>query len=437
MVQNEQNPLKNPVGQDWSAAQFRDLFDLEEIQRVQDSFSKATGVSSLITDPEGNPITRPSNFPRLCRMIRNTSKGKTDCIQAVSCLGLSNSPGLTVGRCFHGQLFNGRTGFDVGGQIVGNWLVGQVTDDSLDEEQLLDYASTLGLDKRETIQAVHELPRMSKQRFNDICEALHLLCNQLSALALQNLQQRIYIAKLQHIQSELQESEERYRALVQRSSEAILLIDPDTRKVIEANHHFREMLGYTETELQEMTAYDIVVDEKTSVDRYYEEVLPMNNELPVESRSFRHRDGHIVEVERSGTMVHLNGKKVYMVTARDVTDRKFIEEKMNFLSFHDILTGLYNRTYFEEELTRLECRRGGSVGLILFDLDGLKLVNDSFGHEHGDNLLMQTAELIQGCFRESDVVARIGGDEFAVVIQGTSAEGLESVVARVYQDVTN
>lgn len=133
-----------------------------------------------------------------------------------------------------------------------------------------------------------------------------------------------------------------------------------------------------------MKVYDVVEDTPASIDRYYDEILPVQNELPVELRSFLHKDAHVVEVERTGATVHLQGKKVYMVTARDVTERRMIEEKMHFLSFHDVLTGLYNRTYFEEELTRLERRRDGAVGLILFDLDGLKLVNDSFGHEQGD-----------------------------------------------------
>ena len=233
----------------------------------------------------------------------------------------------------------------------------------------------------------------------------------------------------------MQESEERYRALVQKSSEAIVLIDPETRMVIESNRHFQELIGYSQTELAEMPVYKFVLGNKEQIDRYYEEVLPLQHELPVESRQFRHKSGRIVEVERSGALVHLRGKTVYMVTARDVTERKYIEEKMNYLSYHDMLTGLYNRTYFEEEMLRRDKSGEVEIGLIIFDLDGLKLVNDSFGHEQGDDLLVRTAELIRSCFAESDLVARIGGDEIAVLMNRTSPEMIEAAMLRVYEAV--
>jgi len=418
-----------------SELHFEDLFDLEEIQHIQDAFSAATGVSSLITDPEGKPITRPSNFSKMCSMIRSTPKGLDRCMHSDRVLGLINPAGPIQGKCLSGGLFDGGTGITIGGRQIANWLIGQVVDDSIDKDRLRNYASELGLDEEEMIQALEEVPRMSQKKFGQICEALNLFGSQLSAQALRIVQQRRYIEELHQTQKELRESEERYRALMQSSSEAILLVDPDTRKVLETNRHFQELLGYSAEEIKGMAVYDLVYDDKKDVDRYYDEILPTQHELPVESRSFRHKSGRSVEVERTGAMVHLDGKKVYMVTARDVTERKLIEGKMLYLSFHDILTDLYNRTYFEEELSRMDRRREGSVGLIIFDLDGLKLVNDSFGHEQGDSLLVRMADLVQSCFSASDVVARIGGDEIAVLIKNTTLKSLEQIVAKVYYEV--
>ncbi len=435
MITDKPEMLTGHELMDASQLQFQDLFDLEEIQRLQDAFSSATGVSSLITDPCGNPITRPSNFVEVCSMIRAKPAGLARCMHSDAVLGLLNSAGPVFGKCLSGGLYDGGTGITVGGRQLANWLIGQVIDDGVDDEYLRNYARELGIDEIQMIQAFQNVPRMSQEKFRKICEALHILGEQLSGQAFRLIQQRRYIDDLQRTQAELMESEERYRALVQRSSEAILLIDPDSRKVIETNRHFQELLGYSEEEITGMSVYDLVNDNKKSVDRYYDELLPTQNELPVESRSFRHKSGRSVAVERTGVIVHLNGKKVYMVTARDVTERKYIEEKMLYLSFHDILTDLYNRTYFEEELARMDRRRAGSVGLIIFDLDGLKLVNDSFGHEQGDNLLVRMAGLIQGCFNEPDVVARIGGDEIAVLLRETSIKQLEQVVAKVYDEV--
>lgn len=91
-------------------------------------------------------------------------------------------------------------------------------------------------------------------------------------------------------------------------------------------------------------------------------------------------------------------------------------EEIKNLNLYDTLTGLYNRAFFEEELARFESEGSDSVGIIVCDVDGLKLVNDSLGHSYGDSLLVVAANLAKECFRKNDIVARIGGDEFAVLI---------------------
>ena len=117
----------------------------------------------------------------------------------------------------------------------------------------------------------------------------------------------------------------------------------------------------------------------------------------------------------------------------EVIERKAAEEKMAYFSLHDALTGLYNRTYFEEEMRRLSNDRVGNVGLIMCDVDGLKLINDSMGHDNGDSLLLATANLIKSCFRNTDVVARVGGDEFAILIPNCTPEILESAYNRLQE----
>ena len=416
---------------DRSGLQFQDLFDLEEIQCIQDAFADATGVASLITDPEGRPITRPSRFTSFCNLVRSSPKGRERCRQSDLVIGLGNSADPIWGACLSGGLIDGGTVISIGERPIASWLVGQVIENEPDEKWLRLFAQEIGVDAMDLLRASAEVPRMSHQQYEKICRALHLVGAQFSALAMKTWQQAHYIAEMGKTYEALRESEERYRALMQQSSEAIALIEPETRRILEVNQHFREMLGYSPQEMETKTAYDFVADAKEAIDRYYDEVLPLHHELPVELRPFRHKNGRIIEVERSGVLVHLAGRNVYMVTARDVSERRITEEKLNFLSFHDTLTGLYNRACFEDALTRLDYRHECGIGMIIFDLDGLKLVNDSFGHEQGDNLLVRAAELIDSCLRDNDIVAHIGGDEFAVLMHGMTDEALQVAVARV------
>ena len=116
---------------------------------------------------------------------------------------------------------------------------------------------------------------------------------------------------------------------------------------------------------------------------------------------------------------------------RDITARKQVEEKLRYMSSHDVLTGLYNRAYFENELERLTHGRHYPLSIVMGDVDDLKIVNDTRGHAAGDELLAVAAHLIKEAFRVEDIVARIGGDEFAVLLPDTDADAAAEVVARI------
>ena len=111
--------------------------------------------------------------------------------------------------------------------------------------------------------------------------------------------------------------------------------------------------------------------------------------------------------------------------------RKHTEEKLKFLSFHDSLTGLYNRAYFEEELKRLNNSRYYPLNIISLDINGLKVVNDTFGHDQGDKLLQHLASLLTSISRKGDIIARVGGDEFAILLPSTSSQATLDFCERI------
>ena len=129
--------------------------------------------------------------------------------------------------------------------------------------------------------------------------------------------------------------------------------------------------------------------------------------------------------DESGNLIALEG------IARDITERKNVEDQLKYLILHDSLTGLHNRTYFEKKMYRFEKKSYTSVSLIMCDIDGLKIINDTMGHEAGDKLLVITACIIKQCLSQGDVVARIGGDEFAILLVNSN----EKIVEIIYQRI--
>ena len=121
--------------------------------------------------------------------------------------------------------------------------------------------------------------------------------------------------------------------------------------------------------------------------------------------------------------------------ARDVTKRREMEDRLRYLSTHDEMTKLYNRAFFEAEIEQLEKGRSAPLSIVIADLDGLKEVNDSLGHDAGDGLIRAAADLLREIFRAGDVIARIGGDEFAVILKGVGEELLATIMERARQIV--
>ena len=182
-----------------SSLKFQDLFDLEEIQKIQDAFAEATGVASVITDVEGHPITVPSNFCRLCKdIIRKTEKGLANCMRSDAVLGRLHPEGPIVQPCLSGGFLGGGASICVGEYHIANWLIGQVLDDRASDEHLLKYAEEIGADPSAFQSALKEVSRMPKEQFEKVCKALFIIASQLSTLALQNVQQAREITRRKH-----------------------------------------------------------------------------------------------------------------------------------------------------------------------------------------------------------------------------------------------
>ncbi|MGL4550021.1 MAG: sensor domain-containing diguanylate cyclase [Gemmataceae bacterium] len=251
------------------------------------------------------------------------------------------------------------------------------------------------------------------------------------------------VTEEQRAERPLRESEEKFRRVVERLAEAVLLIDPDTKTVLEANDATLRLYGYPADEIPGLTLYDLSTHDRASVDANCRRTSELGHHAV--GRRHRRRDGSLLEVELGASEVTHGGRRVLAVVVRDVTDerryRHELEEanaQLHALARTDGLTGIPNRPAFDARLadeSAMAERTGRPLSVLLFDVDHFKAFNDAFGHPAGDDVLRAVAGLLRGAARVTDLVGRYGGEEFVAVLPDTDAEGALAVAERCRQAV--
>lgn len=144
------------------------------------------------------------------------------------------------------------------------------------------------------------------------------------------------------------------------------------------------------------------------------------------------KDGRLIWVEVSTKYrYHASGDIELVGVSRNIDKRKKAEEKVLYLSYHDQLTGLYNRRFYEEELFRLDTLRNLPIALIMADVNGLKLINDAYGHQMGDKILKEFAQILKSECRHDEIASRVGGDEFVILFSKTDRTSVENIIKRL------
>ncbi len=245
---------------------FEELFSIAELQRLLNQFYLTTGISSVITQLDGTPITVSTHRCRLCALIRSTDKGEKNCLQSDEELGLRAARGDPVFHCRSAGLLDAAAVIKIQGKPFAFWLIGQIRDETMTEEYIRRYARDLGINEDEAARAFSEVTYMKSDKFREIVGFIEILASQLSTIAYQNYQQKKHI--------------EEYRALIdeQKRNEAYLntLIDaiPDLlwMKNVEGeflycNKRFEGLFDKRVEDILGMTDYEFMEPERADLFR--------------------------------------------------------------------------------------------------------------------------------------------------------------------------
>jgi len=232
----------------------------------------------------------------------------------------------------------------------------------------------------------------------------------------------------------LRESEERYRSLVELSPEAVYIVRD--QQFIFANAAGVSLLGAETPEgLIGQSLHDALYPEHRETIEVRMRRLTVGQEwVPTEERFVR-LDGSVVDVEMTVVSFLYQEQPAIQIVARDITERKRDRERLNYLAYFDPLTSLPNRQLFNDRLSQaltLAHRRREQIAVVVLDIDRFKEINDTLGHHIGDCLLQVVALRLKGCLRDSDTIARIGGDEFFLILPNIGgAKDAEAVAQKI------
>ena len=243
------------------------------------------------------------------------------------------------------------------------------------------------------------------------------------------------ITRQKKAEEELLISEAKYSAMVANILDVLMITD-ENLVVQYVSPNIQKLFGWRPEEVYGQRAFARI--DSVYMQRIYDSIIDMiKSNVYSRTKEFKYltKSGKYISVEITAVnLLHDPNIRGILINYHDITKHKKNEHEIKYLSYQDVMTGLYNRTYYEEELKRLEnSNHDLPLSVIIGDVNGLKIINDGFGHAEGDKILKQIAKLLTDCCRRTDIVCRIGGDEFCILLPRTDEIVVQKICNRIYR----
>lgn len=415
---------------------FKELFDLEKMQNLQNAVSKNQNIASLILDTNGNNITKPSSFNvGLISLVKKYPVLKEYFNQGLLKLFGKNNTKAVVVRNEAGDVLSGCAPIVIDNEKVATWVVGGVFDKaklrSKDEYRALAYKH--GVEESELLNAIEDARVMSNEEFLDIFEVVKLFAEQLSDNLTINYAQKTELGKRKALLNELKAANdalevqtERYRLISECSDEIIFDYNVETDTVIiPGAPNINGISDWVLTDYQKSERYKSFIhpDDQAIYEKMLNRASVKERDIQFEARMNLFTGGEYIWYRINIVFFTDENDHTYRIIGRIHDIDKEKEELMLLESQikKDPMTGLLNKTATKISIEKFfkECDPDSTHALMIIDIDDFKSVNDTFGHLFGDMVIENVAAAISTTFRKSDIVGRIGGDEFLVLMKNT------------------
>lgn len=249
----------------------------------------------------------------------------------------------------------------------------------------------------------------------------------LEAISVYHEELRVQNQELFSVNEKLEIAKNEYERLFMPSPVGYMIID-EIGQILKANERVESIVSHMD--LRNARIQEFFSDD--SQDKLYIFLRNLREQRKTQKVELDTRETNSKHVKVIGEYIEYdNQPSIIQLALLDETQEFKMRSHIEYLSFHDQLTGLYNRRFLEVETKRLDVDRSLPIGIIMADVNGLKLVNDAFGHSNGDLLLIETANKLKQELRAEDIIARTGGDEFVILLPNTTESKLKQIITRI------